>query len=280
MKTSILAALFLIAGSGEPPRGEWHHRDIRSIEVLPGWTCVRLWLEERAYTIVPDGDSRFLGSYVNAIRAIPVGLPSLSPECRFPAPAENPVAMQFRGWSIVGNRASGQTWRVRAEPGLPGGDLRVFETKEFETTLYRQGDLLIDSTGAADDPEKTFLFRPPGPPPAAARTALEDTIRRLHAGQCLEIMSKLSPVPDAAREICSLRQRQSQIAGNLVSISVQEAAELDRVPAEFPHAPFNIYRRQRGVFFSFTGHYEKQQIPGNAIVFEEGGAWNVVMLWF
>ena len=278
-------AVFLIAcaqtaSSDDLPRGEWHHADIRGIEAVPGGTCARLWLEERTYSIVPNGESRFMGTYFNMIRAAPVGVPSFSPDCRFPAPAENPVASQFRGWSIVGDKPSAQTWRVRAEPGPPGGELRVFESKPFETSLYRRGELLVDSTGAYDDPEKTFLFRPPGPPPAAARAALEDTIRRLTGGGCLEVMSKLAPMNNVAQEMCALRQRVTQIAGSLLSISVDEATEFDRVPVGFPRAPSNSYRRQRGVFFSFDGQYENQKVPGHAVVFEEEGAWNVVLLWF
>lgn len=285
MKIPTLAALFLIAhssmaGSGELPRGEWHHADLRSVEVVPSGRCVRLWLEERTYNIIANGESRFNGIYFNVIRAAPVGLLSHKPDCRFPAPAENPVAAQFRGWSIFGDRTSGQTWRVRADPLPPGGDFQVFEAKEFETALYRQGERLADSTGASDDPEKTLLFRPPAPPPAAARAALEDTIRRLHGGACLEVMSKLGPALDAAREICALRQRAAQITGSLVSISVNGATQFDRVPVGFPRVPSSIYRRQRGVFFSFDVNYEDQKIPSDAVVFEEEGVWNVVVLWF
>lgn len=285
MKTSILAFLLVIAAasaasSDEPPRGEWHHADIRSIEVLPGGMCVRLWLEQRTYNLLPSGESRFMGTYFNMIRAAPVGVPSLHPDCRYPAPANNPVANQFRGWSIVGSRAERQGWRVRAEPGAPGGDLRVLETKEFETTLYREGELLVDSIGARDDPEKTLVFRASAVVPAAARAALEETVRRLTGGACLEVMSKLVPSNASVQEICALRQRMSQIAGRLLSISVDDATVFDRVPNGFPRAPSNGFRRQQGVFFSFDGHYENQQIPGNAVVFEEGGIWNVVLLWF
>lgn len=285
MKILNLVAFFLIAhslmaSSGGLPLGEWHHADLRSVEVALGGMCVRLWLEERTYSIISNGESRFTGTYFNIIRAAPVGVLSHKPDCRFPAPAENPVASQFRGWSVIGDRSSGQAWRVRAEPGPPGGDLRVFEAKEFETALYRQGELLADSTGASDDSEKTLLFRPPAPPPTAARAALEDMIRRLHGGACLEMTSKLGPALDAAREICALRQRAAQITGSLVSISVDGATEFDRVPVGFPRTPSNGYRRQRGVFLSFDVHYENQKIPGDAVVFEEEGAWNVVVLWF
>jgi hypothetical protein len=71
-----------------------------------------------------------------------------------------------------------------------------------------------------------------------------------------------------------------QISGTLLSISVDGATELDRVPAGFPRAPAPGYRRQRGVVFSFLERYEKSQIPGWAVVIEEEGTWNVVLLWF
>lgn len=285
MKILPVVALFIIAhsaeaSSGEPPRGEWRHTDIRSIEILPGGACIRLWIEERTYNIVPAGDSRFSGTYFNVIRAAPVGAPSFRAECKFPPPADNPVATQIRGWSIIGNKTPEQAWRVRAQPGLPGGDLRVFKTEEFETKLYRRGDHLVDSNGSAN-PDEALLFRPPSPSPASARTALEETVRRLHGGFCLEVMLKLAPgQEDAVRELCSLRQRMTQIAGSLLSISVDSATELDRVPVGFPRTPSNGYRRQRGVFFSFLGRYEKQQIPGHAVVVEEEGAWRVDLLWF
>lgn len=280
-----IMALFILAhspdaGSGERPRGEWHHTDIRSIEILPGGACIRLWLEERTYNIVPAGDSRFTGTYFNVIRAAPVGAPSFREECKFPPPAANPVATQIRGWSIVGSKTPEQAWRVRAQPGAPGGDLRIFKTEEFETKLYREGDHLVDSNGDSASSD-ALLFRPPAPPPAPARAALEDTIRRLHGGFCLEVMLKLAPgQEDAARELCVLRQRMTQIAGNLLSISVESATELDRMPVGFPRTPANGYRRQRGVFFSFLGSFEKQRIPGHAVVVEEEGAWRVDLLWF
>lgn len=282
----VLIAVFLIiahpalASSDEPPRGEWHSTDLRGIEVLPGGACVRLWLEERTYNIIPAGDSRFTGTYFNVIRAAPVGASSFQKECRFPPPADNPVATQIRGWSIVGNKISEGIWRARAQPGSSGGDFHVDKSEEFETRLYRRGDRLVDSSGNGEDPNKTFLFRPPAPPPAAARTALEDTIRRLHGGACLEVLSKLAPSPDAAREMCAIRQRMAQISGSLLSISVDGATEIDRVPAGFRRAPAEGYRRQQGVFFSFLGRYETQQIPGHAVVMEENGTWSVALFWF
>lgn len=286
MKIVLIALLFSAAplmavGPCELPRGEWRNTDLRSIEAPPGSRCVRLWFEERRYDITPAGDSRFTGTYFNVIRAAPVGASSFSEGCKsFPPPADNPVAIQIRGWTIIGKKTPEQDWRVRAQPGAPGGDLRIFKTEEFETKLSRQGDRLVDSAGGSEDPEGALLFRSPAPPPAAARAALEDTIRRLHGGACLEVMSELSPTLDAAREICVLRQRMAEITGNLISISVDDATEIDRVPVGFPRAPSNGHRRQRGVFFSFSSSYEKQQrIPSNAIVFEEEGAWKVVVLW-
>jgi hypothetical protein len=186
----------------------------------------------------------------------------------------------MRGWSIVGNKTPEGTWRVRAQPGPAAGDFHIDKSEEFETKLYRRGERLVDSSEGNEDSDKAFLFRPPAPPPAAARTALEDTIRRLHSGACLEVMSKLNPAQDVAREVCALRQRMVQISGSLLSISVDGATELDRVPAGFRRAPAEGYRRQRGVFFSFVGRYEKSQILGNAVVLEEEGSWNVVLLWF
>jgi hypothetical protein len=284
MKILLFAVLLIVvpsvvASPDELPRGEWHNTDLRGIEALPGGRCVRLWLEERTYNIVPTGESRFTGNYFNVIRAAPVGLPSRE-GCRFPPPADNPVANQIRGWLILGNKTPEQAWRVRAEPGMRGGDLRDFKSEEFETKLYRRGEYLVDSTGGGENPDEALFFRPPAPSPAAARAALEDTIRRLHEGACLEVLSTLVPTLDAAREMCTLRQRMAEITGSLLSISVDGVTELDRVPVGFPRTPSKGHRRQRGVFFSFMSNYEQQQIPGNAVVFEEEGAWKVVVLWF
>jgi hypothetical protein len=93
-------------------------------------------------------------------------------------------------------------------------------------------------------------------------------------------MAKLNPAPDVAREMCALRQRLFPLSGALLSISVDGATELDRVPAGFPRTPGPGYRRQRGVLFSFLGRYEKTQVPGWAVVMEEEGTWNVAQLWF
>lgn len=284
MKIWLAVALLLltrlaVASPDAPPRGEWHHADLRGMEILAGGTCVRLWFEERTYSLVPAGDSRLTGTYVNVIRAAPVGLSSFSSQCKFPAPAENPVASQFRLWAVVGKRVTENTWRVRAEPGAPSGDLRVDKTEEFETRLELQGENLVDSLDG-EGPDQALLFRHPAPSSPSPRVALEETIRRMLGGACLEVLSQLDTLPDAAREMCALRLRMNQLSGRLLSLSVDDFTELDRLPAEFPKASSSGYRRQRAFFFSFTGRYENQQIPGNAIVVEEEGTWHVAMLWF
>jgi hypothetical protein len=288
----VLRAAPALARPEAPPAGEWHNTDLRAIEVVAASGCIRVWLEERTYHLTPAGDSRFTGVYFNFIRATPAGAPSLRPECNYPPPTENPIASQIRGWTIFGKRTAEGSWRVAAEPGPPAGDFQTYKTEPFETRLSRRGDLLADvsstangsgGAGAADgaeDPEHTLLFRPPGPVPAAARSALEETLRQLYGGACLKAMSRLAASEDVAREVCELRQRARQIAGSLLSINVDGADPIDRVPAGFPGPAREGYRRQRAVFFSFDGRFENQTIPGNAIVVEEEGAWRVAMLWF
>jgi hypothetical protein len=134
--------------------------------------------------------------------------------------------------------------------------------------------------GSGDDLSKTLVFRPAVPVPPAARAVLEDTVQRMEGGECLKVMSRLATRPDAAAQMCALRAKMSQFLGSYLSMSVDSMTEFDRVPDGFPVKPSTGWRRQRGVFFVFTGRYENQVIPGNAVVFEEAGEWRVVLLWF
>ncbi len=258
------------------PAGEWRNVDLRGIEVLPG-SCIRLWVEERAYHIQAAGD-HFEGVYNNVLRATPVGLPSFNPNCHFPAPASNPVAMQIRGWALIGRSNGSGGWRVGAEPGVAGGDFHVDKTEEFHTFVTQQGNTLIDGENS-DDAVHTLLFRAAAPPPPAARTALEESIMRVNGGSCLEVLTTIAVNRDAVVQACDVRERILNLSGKYISLSVDSATEFDRVPDKFP-AQSTTVRRQHGVFFSFIGKFERTEVPGNAIVYEDGGKWRLGFLWF
>jgi hypothetical protein len=181
-------------------------------------------------------------------------------------------------WQILGTPKATGDWLVRAEPGLGAGDFQAYNTEPFETSLALRGGKLV--AGSGDDLSKTLVFRPAVPVPPAARAVLEDTVQRMEGGECLKVMSRLATRPDAAAQMCALRAKMSQFLGSYLSMSVDSMTEFDRVPDGFPVKPSTGWRRQRGVFFVFTGRYENQVIPGNAVVFEEAGEWRVVLLWF
>jgi hypothetical protein len=258
------------------PAGEWRNVDLRGIEVLPG-SCIRLWVEERAYHIQAAGD-HFEGVYNNVLRTTPVGAPSFSLSCRFPPPASNPVAMQIRGWALIGRSNGSGGWRVGAEPGVAGGDFHADKTEEFHTVVTQQGNTLIDGENSGDAVH-TFLFRAAAPPPAEARTALEESIRRVEGGSCLEVLTAIAVNRDDAVQACGVRERILSLSGKYISLSVDSATEFDRVPDKFL-AQSTALRRQHGVLFSFTGKFEKTEVPGNAVVYEDGGKWRLGFLWF
>lgn len=279
-RASRIAILLMLGGrcfGAEPLGGEWVHTDIRSLEVLDKGTCVRLWLEERTYRISVNGES-LTGTYVNQIRATPVGAPSLRPECRYPAPVSKPSAAQFRIWSLAGRLNQDGSWRIGAQPELGGGDLSTFKTEEFKARLVPVGAALIDAVNNLDDANSALVFRRRGIPAAAARAVFEDTLGRLHAGRCMQVMMDLGETQPLAAQICDLRQRMLALSGSYVSVRVDEATVIDRVPDLFPRQSGG-FRRQSGVYFSFTAQYEKQEIPGGAIVYEEDDKWRVASLW-
>ena len=275
-----LSLLILLAGTSmcaaDAPAGEWVSVDLRSIEGIPAG-CVRLWIEERGYALKAERE-RVRGISRNLIRATPLGTPSLRPECKWPEPATNPIAHQMRIWGVVGKPDEGGGWQVAAQP-LPGeGNMKVFKTEEFKTLLVKRGDRLFDGTGDPAEPNATFVFRRPALPPAEARATLEDTVRRLHTGACLEITSTFVPSA-AAAQACDVRRRILDLAGNYLTLSVISATEFDRMPDHFP-GPSTAMKRQRGVHFSFTGQYEKQRVLGDAIMIQDGQQWRLAFLWF
>lgn len=277
---ALLSVVLPVAAAvAEPPSGEWYNVDLRGFETQPGNACLRLWIEERMYNLQPAGE-RLTGTYRNVIRATPVGGPSFSPDCKYPTPATNPIASQVRLWSIVGKATDAGGWSIGAQPGMGGGDLQVWKTEEFKTILVSRGGQLIDGTGSPEDPDHALVFRRSAPPSSGARDILEATLTRLHGGACLEVLTPLAVSRNAAVEACALRQRMAQLAGRYLSLSMISATDFDRVPNTFPKAPSSGWKRQRGVFFEFTSRFERQQLLGNAIVFEEAGQWRVALLWF
>jgi hypothetical protein len=280
MRTIVAIGIVFTAAlaSAGPVAGEWRNVDLRGIESQPGG-CVRVWLEERLYDLQETAD-KVMGVYRNIIRAAPVGPLSFGPNCKaYPAPASNPIASQLRLWSIIGRPAGNGAWRIGAEPGIGGGDLQLMKTEEFRTAVVERNGRLVDGTGDAANPNDTLVFRPAGSVPEAARTALERTVTRLHNGECLDVASALGASREIAVKMCELRERMSSLTGGYRSLTVDLTTEFDRVPENFPREASKGWRRQHGVFFTFTGIYEKQQVPGNAIVYEDGGQWHVAFLW-
>lgn len=263
------------ASAAEPPLGEWVQNDIRGMESIAGATCTRMWIEERKYTL--NGDAgQLMGSYGNVIRAMPIGMPSL-PACKYPKPASSPIATQMRLWSLIGRPNDDGTWRIGAQPEQSGGDFDTFKMDEFKTRLTLRGATLIDAASDPDDPD-ALVFRRPAAPEPEARAALEEAVRRLQTGACVPVMMELGATQQVAAQMCALRKRITNLGGAYVSLSVDAATEFHRVPDNFPR-PSTGMRRQRGVVYSFTTHYERQAVPGNAVVYEENGKWRVALLW-
>lgn len=264
----------------EPPTGEWRHSDLRGVEVLPGGTCVRVWFEERTYSLQPSPPGRATGAYRNVVRAMPASPTSFAPTCAFPAPAENPIAHQIRMWLVVATDDGAQGWRVRAQPAPGGGDFDTLKTEEFTTRLVQKGDMLLDGPGDERDADRTLVFRRDPMPPAAARAELERLVRRLEGGGCLEVISRLVGKTEGVSEVCALRRQIAELQGPLVSIAVDVDTPIDRVPSGFPDRASSGWRRQRGAVVSFTAQYERAKVPGSALLFDEEGQWRVVVLWF
>jgi len=270
-----------ISAPGGPvtPSGEWRQTDLRGIEVTSGGACARLWIEERGYLVEPIGAGRFGGAYRNTIRAMPLSASSFAPSCRFEGPAQSSVANQTRLWQVLVTVQGERDWRVRAEPGPGSGDLRAFSTEEFETTLTARNGTLVDGSGQQS---RNLTFHRPAQESIRGRKLLEDTLRRLYAGGCLEVMAALTQRADGIAEVCSLRRQMSDAQGSLIAITVDDEVPFDRVPAALLH-PANQtdgLTDQQGVLFAFTSIFEASRMAGSAILFGEGEHWRVVMLWF
>ena len=262
-----------VATAEDPYAGDWKNVDIRGVENRPP-ACTRVWFEERSYALQrPDA---LQGIYSNVIRAAPVGAPSSRPDCKYPAPASNPIAQQLRMWRVIGRPDGSGGFRVAAEAAPGGGDMNVYKTQEFRTVLTLRSGRLIDETqsGAANG----LVFRRAAEPPAAARRVLEETISRLESGGCLDVMAAMGAREKVA-QMCELRRRMAEIAGRYIGLSVISSLEFDRVPDRFPNES-KALKSQHGVHFSFNGQYENQKLHGDALVFEEEGRWRVAFLWF
>ena len=282
---SIVFFILLLGGcanagiTATAPSGDWYSTDFRGLEVASNQQmgiCLRIWLEERAYSFVQHPSLEVAGYYRNVMRSVPVGPVSFRPECTFGGKAASPIAMQGRVWAIAGRSVGSDAWKIRTEP-RPGTGLSLYETKDFETTLSMRGNRLVDNDSA--NPEVTLTFRPAGSQPAAAREALEDAMQRVHNGHCLEVMSGLGFTSQQVADFCETRQRLEKLSGRYVAVQPDQVVQFDRAPLGFPQSSAQLHP-QSGFFFAFVTKYEKQQSPGNAVVFEEGGKWRVVALWF
>ncbi len=268
MKHLLLSALVLLctAATAQPLTGDWKQVDLRGIENTPP-ACVRLWFEERSYALQKQNDQMY-GVYANLHRITPVGAPSFQPNCKYPPPATKPLSLQTRMWNLA-VRPDGNRLRIAAEPGIGSGDMNLYKTEAFNTVVSVRNGLLVDGD---------LLFRRPSTASAAARQKLEETINRLEGGGCLEVMASMGR-SDIAEQACDLRRRIGQYAGRYTGLSVISALEFDRIPEKFPMLS-TAMKNQRGIHYSFNGQYERQTIPGDALVFEEGGSWRVAFLWF
>ncbi len=101
----------------------------------------------------------------------------------------------------------------------------------------------------------------------------------MNGGSCLEVLTTIAVNRDAVVQACDVRERILNLSGKYISLSVDSATEFDRVPDKVP-AQSTTVRRQHGVFFSFIGKFERTEVPGNAIVYEDGGKWRLGFLWF
>lgn len=274
----MLSVLALLQPNAPALGGEWHNVDYRAVEVLPN-ACVRVWLEERKYAFQSQPGGAVQGAYQNVVRAIPVGAPSFSQACRFPAPTQNPIAFQLRAWLVAGSPMDGGFWRLRAQPAPGAGDFSSLKTEEFSTELRLDGTLLQDGTGSLADEDRVLLFRRPSASPPAARQALETTMARLNGGGCLEVMSAMATDKSGVAAVCEMRRQLLTMQGRYVSLTINADTQIDRVPKAVTTPGAAGFIRRRGVFYEFTAAFEKVRVPGNALAVEEGGTWRVVILW-
>jgi hypothetical protein len=251
--------------------GQWRSVDVTSIESVPGY-CMRVWVEQRTWDLRETGRNRLTGSYRSVIRSIPVGAMSVSPSCKWPEPATKAASAQIRLWGVTGRAGSDGDWNVSAKQGTTTGELRRDLAPAFTTSLQRRG-----GTVTSADATEPRVFRPAAEPPAAAFEALQKTIDHLHHGGCMEVITSIGFGAEEARRSCEMRARIQPQSGAYQSLTVTEATEFDRVPTIFPAAV--SFKRQHGVIVDFVAQYEKQQIRGSAILYDENGVWRVALLW-
>jgi len=261
--------------------GEWSQTDLRSMEVIPAAGCTRVWLEERTYLLQAQRDGSLSGAYRNVIRAVPVSAPSFSPNCKFPPPADSPIAFQLRMWNVSLTPTGDKTWLVRARPGPGGGDFNLFKTEEFTTTLRLESDGFVDSAADTTVDRAPRRFRRPAKPSAEARRALEETIERIHGGGCLEVFAKLLPKPESAAQICAMRRQLAELQGRYQAYSVDIETAVDRVYEGFPLLAVQPgFRAQPGILVELKLSYQNAKVPGDAFLVQENGRWRVAVVWF
>jgi len=269
-----------------PPAGLWTQVDFRSIEAAPldgePNACLRAWFEVRRYDIRPQSGDVLAGMFTDTTQTRTLGLMSAHERCRFPEPAPMPLSNQMRTWSVTLSAQGANRWITRARPESGAGNVKLSSTEAFETRLTLVG-VLIDTKGDLDDPDGALVFRPAAGPPPDFRTALESMLVRMNSGECLAVAGSLTMGAgrqDFAARVCELRRRRTPFVGNYISVRVSSSFEFDRVPKGFPAlGPPSGWKRQHGVLCSFMEVFEKQELPADAILLEEGGRWRVAMLW-
>lgn len=280
MTALLLSALMLAHGAQvDPLHGSWQQTDVRSLEggrqSETGAACLRIWLERRSYELEATG-SRAQGVYANSLMAMPLGLLSNDPGCRFAAPATEPLTFHRRTWSVQAERVDATTWEVRAENGTNFGPLDL-ETPSFSTTLRLDGNRLVDLR----DAEESLLFSRPADH-QEARAVLERGIEQLHTGHCQAVYRRLELAPGAEAKIdhiCDLMQRSRQFTGRFQAIEIDGSESFDAVPRGFPDPSSTTWVDRPGVLFHYKLVFEHQDLFGSAIVWSKEGAWRLAYVW-
>ena len=276
--TTILVFLALTLAPEKAIEGVWQQTDIRSIESTrqekSGALCHRIWLERRSYELnaIPSG---VRGFYRNSLMAIPLGLLSSDPLCKFEAPATESLFFHNRNWDIAVEAVGLNKWKISADNGINIGPFDL-EVSSFSTMVEGKDGKLIDHRSDAP-----IEFTRPSEWPQA-REVLESSIDNIYSGRCKAVHRKLELAQEGESKIdqvCDLIQRSKSFTGRFQSMEVERFESFDAIPLNFPRRPSTSWIDRRGVVYSYKLVFENQVLYGNAIVWEKEGQWRPAYIW-
>lgn len=281
MKLGPILALAILTSApvalGEPT-ATWESVDFRGVQVVPNangnGVCTRVWFETRQFELVASDDGGVRGSYLVAIEAFPVGTVTEFHKCEYPPPAVSPVTAQNRTWSVIGVPVPSNGWRLQASPGLSTGpDLEGHAP--FEATM-----IVTDGALELGDAGQKLLFARPALQSNEARAALEAHVHRLHTA-CESVLTSLEwspPSRENATTVCRLRQEMAGLLGDYLGLKMRSTKHFDRSPRANREDVSELVR-QPGIYFSFSLLYEKEEIPGDAVLIQDDDKWALAALW-